>query len=165
MRLSKFLSDLSRKTGPLLDCNDTLIDSTVNEMFGRFVSCRPGLGRSYWLAASLGNPTHHRSKTQSCLVSRRTMTSVLILIAFVFNLYVQKFLKKYRLRSLSYDKPSKLVLNKLMYIFHNFMMIVLWQYTNCQHLNIQLELPPKCWVFQFELVEYNLCIKCGSISI
>ena len=96
------------ETGPLLDCNDTLIDSTVNEMFGQFVSCRPGLGRSYWLAASLGNPTHHRSKPQSCLVSRRTMTSVLILIAFVFNLYVQKFLKKYRLRSLSYDKPSNL---------------------------------------------------------
>ena len=108
VRLGKFLSDLSRKTGPLLDCNDTLIDSTVNEMFGRFVSCRPGFRRSYWLAASLGNPTQHRSKPQSCLVSRRTMTSVLILIAFVFNLYVQKFLKKYRLRSLSYDKPSNL---------------------------------------------------------
>ena len=46
MRLSQFLPDLNRKTGPLLDCNDTLIDSAVNEMFGRFVSCQPGLGRS-----------------------------------------------------------------------------------------------------------------------
>ena len=41
MRLSQFLPDLNRKTGPLLDCNDTLIDGAVNKMFGRFVSCQP----------------------------------------------------------------------------------------------------------------------------
>ena len=46
VRLSQFLPDLNRKTGPLLDCNDTLIDGAVNEMFGRFVSCQPGFGRS-----------------------------------------------------------------------------------------------------------------------
>ena len=46
VRLSQFLADLNRKTGPLLDCNDTLIDGAVNEMFGRFVSCQPGFGRS-----------------------------------------------------------------------------------------------------------------------
>ena len=63
MRLSQFLADLNRKTVPLLDCNDTLIDGAVNEMFGQFVSCQPG------------NPTHHRPKPHSCQVSRRTMTS------------------------------------------------------------------------------------------
>ena len=46
MRLSQFLADLNRKTGPLLDCNDILINGAVNEMFGRFVNCRPGFGRS-----------------------------------------------------------------------------------------------------------------------
>ena len=35
-----------KKIGPLLDCDDTLIDGAVNEMFGRFVSCQPGFGRS-----------------------------------------------------------------------------------------------------------------------
>ena len=35
VRLSQFLADLNRKTGPLLDCNDTLIDGAVNEMFGQ----------------------------------------------------------------------------------------------------------------------------------
>ena len=54
---------------------DTLIDGAVNEMSGRFVSCRPGFGRSDWLATPLGNPTHHRPKPHSCQVSRRTMTS------------------------------------------------------------------------------------------
>ena len=46
VRLSQFLPDLNRKTVPLLDYNDTLIDGAVNEMFGRFVSCQPGFGRS-----------------------------------------------------------------------------------------------------------------------
>ena len=75
MRLSQFLPDLNRKTGPLVDCNDTLIDGAVNEMFGRFVSCQPGFGRSDLLATPLENPTHHRPKPHSCQVSRRTMTS------------------------------------------------------------------------------------------
>ena len=42
MRLSQFLADLNRKAGLLLECNDILIDGAVNEMFGWFVSCRPG---------------------------------------------------------------------------------------------------------------------------
>ena len=74
MRLSQFLPGLNRKTGPLLDCNDTLIDGAVNEMFGRFVSCQPGFDLIDW-QHPLGNPTHHRPKPHSCQVSRRTMTS------------------------------------------------------------------------------------------
>ena len=46
MCLSQFLAVLNRKTGPLLDSNDTLIDGVVNEMFRRFVNCQPGFGRS-----------------------------------------------------------------------------------------------------------------------
>ena len=46
VRLSQFLADLNRKAGLLLECNDILIDGAVNEMFGWFVSCRPGFGRS-----------------------------------------------------------------------------------------------------------------------
>ena len=46
MRLSQFLADLNRKVGLLLEYNDILIDGAVNEMFGWFVSCRPGFGRS-----------------------------------------------------------------------------------------------------------------------